>query len=75
MVMTAADWILIALIIVGCVLRSVGRTIRVNASMRFSDNPDKLQQHRRMGTRILWAGMGLAIVSLIVLLVLMAVRG
>lgn len=67
------DWLLIAVLLFGMVIRVVGRSIRAHANLKYGNNPDKKEKRIRLGTILSWIGAGISLLTAIGLLIVLYV--
>ena len=46
------DWLLIAVLLLGMVVRVIGRSIRAHANLKYGNDPDRKEKQVRPGTTL-----------------------
>lgn len=59
------DWLLIAVLLLGMVIRVIGRSIRAYANLKYGNDPDRKEKQVRLGTTLSWIGAGISILTAI----------
>ena len=67
------DWLLIAVLLLGMVVRIVGISIRAHANLKYGNDPDRKEKQVRLGTTLSWIGAGISILTAIGLLIALSI--
>lgn len=67
------DWLLIAVLLLGMVIRVIGRSIRAHANLKYGNDSDRKEKQVRLGTTLSWIGAGISILTAIGLLIALSI--
>ncbi len=67
------DWLLIAVLLLGMVIRVIGRSIRAHANLKYGNDPDRKEKQVRLGTTLSWIGAAISILTAIGLLIALSI--